>query len=230
MRRLVRHLVRLLVVVLIWPRIGGAQVTVLEEGTFSLVQRGVRVGREDFSIRRVQTSSGNSMIAQANIVIGDQRRTVALSVDSLGSPVRYRSEVFQSGRSAELATGEARGSLWSGRTLSVLGESAREFRLASGTLAAEDEVVHQIWFLLRFRTEETITVLAPPTFRVSPMTITPTSSDVLRIGTANIASQRWVIRSGETVVQEIWTDTRGRLLQVRFVARGIDAIRDELPD
>lgn len=225
-----RRLLRLLVVALIWPRIGGAQVTVLEEGTFSLVQRGVRVGREDFSIRRVQASSGNTMIAQANIVVGDQRRTVALSVDSLGSPLRYRSEVFQAGRSSELATGEARGSLWSGRSLSALGESAREFRLAAGTLAAEDDVVHQIWFLFRFRSEEPMTVLAPPTFRVAAVTITPTSSELLRIGTANVASQRWVIRSGEAVIQEIWTDTRGRLLRVRFVARELEAIRDELPD
>jgi len=219
----------LLLIALVLPWRADGQVTVLEEGTFSLLQRGVRIGREDFSIRRVQSSSGMTMIAQANVVTGEVRRTVALSVDSVGYPLRYSHETFQSGRSAETATGESRGTLWSGRTASLLGESAREFRLPPGTLAGDDDIAHQVWFLLRFRTEGPILRLAPRAFTLQTVTLAPAGSELLRIGSADVAAQRWAIRAGDQVVQEVWTDSRGRLLRVRLPALELDAIRDDLP-
>jgi hypothetical protein len=206
-----------------------AQVTVLDEGTFSLIQRGVRVGREDFSIRRVQTSSGMTMIAQANIVTGEVRRTVALSVDSVGFPLRYSHETMQAGRSAETANGESRGSLWSGRTQSLLGESAREFRLPPGTLAGDDDVAHPAWFLLRFRTEDPMTRLVPRAFQLQQVTLVPEGSELLRFGAVDVAAQRWVVRSGGELVQEVWTDSRGRMLRVRLPALELDALRDDVP-
>lgn len=221
--------VSICVLALLLPLVAGAQVTVLEEGTFSLLQRGVRVGREDFSIRRVQTSSGTTMIAQANVVVGETRRTVALSVDSTGFPLRYSHETFQAGRSAESATGESRGTLWSGRTVSLLGESAREFRLPPGTHAIDDDVAHQVWFLLRFRTEGPMDRLLPRAFLLQQVTLAPEGSELLRFGTADVAAQRWVIRAEGQVVQEIWTDSRGRLLRVRLPALALDAMRDDLP-
>ncbi len=230
-RRIVPGLLALACALLLTrPATVHGQVTVLEEGTFSLLQRGVRVGREDFSIRRVQSSSGMTMIAQANVISGETRRAVALSVDSAGYPMRYSHETFQAGRSAEITTGESRGTLWSGRTLSVLGESAREFRLPVGTLAGEAEVAHQVWFLLRFRSDGPMGRLAPRAFEFQQVTLRPTGSELLRIGTADVAAQRWVIQSGDTVVQEVWTDSRGRLLRVRQPALDLDAVRDDVPE
>lgn len=219
----------ILLLTLLFPLMAESQVTVVEEGTFSLLQRGVRVGREDFSIRRVQSSSGTTMIAQANITTGEVRRTVVLSVDSAGYPLRYSHETFQAGRSAEIATGESRGSLWSGRTVSLLGESAREFRLPPGTLAGDEDIAHQVWFLLRFRTEGPMARLAPRAFALQPLLLAPSGSELLRFGTVDVAAQRWAIRSGDQVVQELWTDSRGRLLRVRFPALDLDAVRDDIP-
>lgn len=224
-----RRLRSLLVIAWLLPLRAEAQITVLEEGTFSLLRRGVRVGREDFSIRRVQSSSGLTMIAQANIVMGDVRRTVALSVDSSGFPLRYSHETFQAGRSAETANGEARGGLWSGRTVSLLGESAREFRLPLGTLAGDDDSAHPAWFLLRFRTEDPMRRLVPREFDVQQVTLRPEGSELLRIGTVDVAAQRWVLRADGQVVQELWTDSRGRLLRVRLPDLELDAVRDDVP-
>lgn len=221
--------IALLVLSLLLPLAVEGQVTVLEEGTFSLLQRGVRVGREDFSIRRVQSSSGMTMIAQANVITGEVRRTVVLSVDSTGYPLRYSHETFQAGRSAETATGESRGSLWSGRTVSVLGESAREFRLPPGTLAGDDDIAHQTWFLLRFRTEGPMGRLVPRIFELQQVTLAPAGSELLRVGSVDVAAQRWTIRVGDQVVQELWTDSRGRLLRVRLPALELDALRDDIP-
>lgn len=219
----------LLLLALLLPLAMEGQVTVLEDGTFSLLRGGVRIGREDFSIRRVQSSSGMTMIAQANVVTGEVRRTVALSVDSAGYPLRYAHETFQSGRSAETANGESRGSLWSGRIVSLLGESAREFRLPAGTLAGDDDIAHQVWFLLRFRSEGPMGRLAPRAFTLQQVTLAPAGSELLRIGTVDVAAQRWTVRSGDQVTQEIWTDSRGRLLRVRLAALDLDAVRDEIP-
>jgi len=221
--------ISLLILALLLPLVAEGQVTVVEEGTFSLLQRGVRVGREDFSIRRVQSSSGTTMIAQANVTTGEVRRTVVLSVDSAGFPLRYSHETFQAGRSAESATGESRGSLWSGRTVSLLGESAREFRLPPGTLAGEEDLAHQVWFLLRFRTEGPMGRLAPRAFALHEVILAPSGSELLRFGTVDVAAQHWVIRSGDQVVQELWTDSRGRLLRVRLPAIDLDAVRDDFP-
>lgn len=221
--------VSLLILCCLLPQLAGAQVTVLEEGTFSLLRGGVRVGREDFSIRRVQSSSGTTMIAQANVITGEVRRTVALSVDSAGYPLRYAHETFQAGRSAETANGESRGSLWSGRTASLLGESAREFRLPSGTLAGDDDIAHQVWFLLRFRTEGPMGRLSPRAFALQQVTLVPTGSELLRFGAVDVAAQRWTVRSGDQVIQEVWTDSRGRLLRVRLPALDLDAVRDDIP-
>lgn len=218
----------ILLLTLLFPLMAEGQVTVVEEGTFSLLQRGVRVGREDFSIRRVQSSSGTTMIAQANVTTGEVRRTVVLSVDSAGFPLRYSHETLQAGRSAEIATGESRGSLWSGRTVSLLGESAREFRLPPGTLAGDEDIAHQVWFLLRFRTEGPMARLAPRAFALQPLLLAPSGSELLRFGTVDVAAQRWAIRSGDLVVQELWTDSRGRLLRVRFPALDLDAVRDDI--
>ncbi|MFM8603835.1 MAG: hypothetical protein ACKOC2_07065 [Gemmatimonadota bacterium] len=211
------------------PRQAGGQVTVVEEGTFSLLRQEVRIGREDFSIRRVQSSSGTTMIAQANVTTGEVRRTVVLTVDSAGYPLRYSHETFQAGRSAETTTGESRGTIWSGRTLSLLGESAREFRLPPGTLAGDEDIAHQVWFLLRFRTEGPMGRLAPRAVERQKVVLSPSGSELLRFGTVDVAAQRWVIRAGDLVVQEVWTDSRGRLLRVRFPTLDLDAVRDDIP-
>ncbi|MEY3700982.1 MAG: hypothetical protein RI891_274, partial [Gemmatimonadota bacterium] len=66
-------------------------------------------------------------------------------------------------------------------------------------------------------------------FEFQQVTLRPTGSELLRIGTADVAAQRWVIQSGDTVVQEVWTDSRGRLLRVRQPALDLDAVRDDVP-
>ena len=63
-----------------------AQVTILDEGTFSRSVNGTRVGREDFSIRAARSAPGAVFVAQANVLEGEERRTLVLNADSLGGP------------------------------------------------------------------------------------------------------------------------------------------------
>lgn len=75
-----------LLVAIAAPTLRG-QVTILDEGTFSHTVNGTRVGREDFSIRAARSAPGAVYVAQANVLEGENRRTVVLNADSLGGPV-----------------------------------------------------------------------------------------------------------------------------------------------
>ena len=54
-----------------------AQVAIVDEGTFTHSIAGSRVGREDFSVRTVRGGGSMNLVAQANVLAGEQRRKPA---------------------------------------------------------------------------------------------------------------------------------------------------------
>jgi hypothetical protein len=213
------------------PRVD-AQVVVIDEGTFSLLVRGARVGREDFSIRRSPPSAEAAYVAQANISSGDGRVGVAMNTDSLGTPLRFKHETLVAGAVQTSVSGEWRGGLWSGRSVQPLGESAREFRLPTPSIAAEPGVIHHLWFLIRFAPRgRTITQLLPRTLAVRSIRVDAAGTEPFAIGLSEFQARRWIVRSvpAGTVLNEVWTDSLGRLLRVRIPAEELEAVRDEAP-
>lgn len=222
----------LLVASILLPRLAAGQVVVVDEGTFTLLVRGARVGREDFSIRRSPPGADAAYVAQANVLIGEGRVRVATSTDSLGLPLRFQHESFSAGQSAATVTGEWRGGLWSGRAVNPFGESAREFRLAPGTIAVEPGVTHHLWFLLRFApVGRRVAVLLPRTLQTRIIRIEASGSEAFAIGLAEIQARRFTVRldSDNAVLYEAWVDPAGRLLRVRAPGEALEAIRDEAP-
>lgn len=210
----------------------GAQVRVVDEGTFSIYAAGERIGREDFSIRAVPGAGGGTYIAQANVLMGTRLVSVALSADSSGAPVRYSLETSIDGRVVETITGESRRGVWFGRARRDGGESAREFRLPPGSVAAEPGVVHQLWFLLRRAAGKTPGLLLPRTLTMAEVVLEHAGDDTVMLGLQEIAAQRWLVRSpGDAyAAREAWTDAEGRLLRVRVPTMDLDAVRDEPPN
>jgi len=214
------------------PSGGTAQVVVVDEGTFTISVAGARVGREDFSIRR-STSQQGGFFAQATILRGENRTVVALSTDSLGTPLKYQWERFVTGRSVESVSGEFRRGLWSGRAVGATGESGREFRLPEPVVGADDDVVHETWFLLRFADPRGAKQLVPRALIVRDLVLEAAGADSVRIGEDVFPAEKWVLRAtgGGPAFREAWTDPRGRLLRVRIPAQDLDAVRDEaLPE
>lgn len=205
-----------------------AQVVVVDEGTFSLLSRGTRTGREDFSIRR---TTGGGYVAQGNFLRADARVTMVLNTDSLGSPERFRMETNRTGRLEEEVSGERRGTLWSALALRASGERGIEFRLPRGSFIAEEGTVHHLWFLLRFAGGGATPRLWPRAFRVDSVFVEAAGNDRVTIGLEELDARKFVIRSvdGRGPLREIWTDIDGRLLRVRVAAEEFEAIRDELP-
>ena len=206
----------------------GAQVTVVDEGTFSLLSRGTRTGREDFSIRR---TTGGGIVAQGNLLRGDSRTTVALSTDSLGGPERFRLETLRSGRREEEISGERRGSTWSGLALRLAGERGSEFRIPAGALVADESAVHHLWFLLHFATGKRTPRLHPRGLSLDTMLVEAAGTDRVTIGLEELDARKFIVRSadGRGAIREVWTDAEGRLLRLRIVSEEFEAVRDELP-
>ncbi|MBL8996835.1 MAG: hypothetical protein JNL44_05915 [Gemmatimonadetes bacterium] len=207
-----------------------AQSRVVDEGTFSLFVGGVRVGREDFSIRTVGGGASAGFVAQGNVLRGEVRLAVRLNTSAAGSPLLFTLEETRDGRLTESLTGESRRELWSGRSVRPEGERAREFRFPAGSLAAEAVVMHHLWFLIRFGEGRTTDVLHPRSLQVEQVSIEDAGPDRVSLGLREFVTRRWVIRpSGGEGVREAWTDLEGRLLRVRVPGEDLEAVRDEPP-
>lgn len=208
-----------------------AQVSLVDEGTFSLYVGGARVGREDFSIRAAPGPGGSAFIAQGNVLVGGNRVTVALNADSAGYPLRFQLEARLDGQVVETISGESRRGLWMGRALRERGESAREFRVPPGAIAAVEGVVHQLWFVLRLPPGSTPTLLLPRSLTLRQVALEDAGSERVSLGLHEFVTRRWIIQTVDdsAPVVEAWTDMEGRLLRVRIPSQDLEALRDEPP-
>lgn len=208
-----------------------AQVVVVDEGTFSLFLNGTRIGREDFSIRSAPGAGGSAWVAQANILVGEQRRTIVVNADSLGGPVRVQVETREANAVVASYNGERERGIWSGRRVAGGRESAREFRLPHDTFAAEAGVVHHLWFVVRFGEGRAVTLLSPSSPSQAAVVLEEQAPDRIALGLREIVARRWIIRPalGGTPLWEVWTDAAGRLLRAVQSGGQLEARRDDPP-
>jgi len=231
MPRAALHLTTTLALLLLAARTPlGAQATVVDEGTFSILVDGTRVGREDFSIRRARGASGD-LVAQANRLEGEERRTVVLTTDSAGAPQRFQMETRDAATLLLIVDGERQRGIWSGRTRRAGGESARELRLSPDTFVLEPGLVHQLWFLVRFAEGRPVTLFSPSELARSSVLVEEQAPDRVSLGLRELVARRWVVRDADSgaTIWEIWTDPLGRLLRALHTASALEAIRDDPP-
>jgi hypothetical protein len=208
-----------------------AQVTILDEGTFSRSVNGTRVGREDFSIRAARSVPGAVFVAQANVLEGERRRTVVLNADSVGAPVRFQMESREANTVVGSVVGERQRSLWSGRILTERRESARELPLPADVFIAEAGVVHALWFVVRFGQGRDVVLFAPSGPAQDTVRIAKGSADSVTVAGRVLEAERWTLSAagnGE-LLWEMWLDKAGRILRARQPATGLEALRDDPP-
>lgn len=208
-----------------------AQVTILDEGTFSHSVNGTRVGREDFSIRAARSAPGAVYVAQANVLQGETRRTAVLNADSLGGPVRFQLESRDANTLVGSVVGERQRSVWSGRILTQTRESARELRLPDDTFVSEAGVVHALWFVLRFGQGRDVVLFAPSGPSVQAVRLAKGDADSVVVAGRALAAERWTISAvaDGALLWEVWMDPSGRILRARHPASGLEALRDDPP-
>jgi hypothetical protein len=204
----------------------------LDVGSFTIRQEGVRVGREQFSLRRVGSAEGVEFELRSEAAIGDRRIATRLETDSAGTPMRYTAEV-RDGATLVLRLG---GQRTRGRFATLArtdrGEAAREYLLPAGAVVLEVESFHLAALLLRGRegrTDFVVRALAPMENRERDVRVTlDAAEDTVVVAGVRLPAARWVIDdSGDRRV--LWTDAAGRVLRVTVPARGLDAVRDEVP-
>jgi hypothetical protein len=207
---------------------GFAQVTSLDEGSFTIMRAGERVGREDFSIR--SSSAGGGLVAHCVVAIGTRRIEPSLNADTSGAVLKYQTEMRDNGKVLSTYTGMAARDHFSARSTRPEGESAREFRLPPGTVAVEDDVVHQLWFVARRGAGATVSVLAPLRNAVETVRVELVGSERLTIDSRDFDARHLRIRTeGTGVTRDVWVDGGGHLLKVVIPATRIVAVRDEGP-
>lgn len=206
------------------------QATLVDEGSFTIIRAGDRIGREDFSIRHVPTTEGaHETLTRGVVVTGSHRVTVDLSTDSVGLPVRFQSKSVDGRELGDSYRAEVMGRRYSSRTTRGSGESARELMLPAGALIVEDGVVHPLQFVVS-RGPGTVAAIVPVRGIVVTLIVESAGTDRVSIALQVIDARKFVVREGAGgTVREIWVDAAGRLLKVAIPAQRLVAIRDDAP-
>ncbi|HEV8409676.1 MAG TPA: hypothetical protein VGQ30_04145 [Gemmatimonadaceae bacterium] len=207
-----------------------AQVTTLDEGSFTIMRGTDRVGREDFSIRKSISPSGTTFIAHGVVALGPKRIEPVLKSDSAGNVSEYDSEIRESGRVSVSYAGKLARDHYHARILRIDGESSREFRLPPGTVAVEDEIIHQLWFIARRGPGASVPVLSPLRSAVETVHVELVGDEHLSIDSKDFETRHLRLRTeGTGAIRDVWIDAAGRLLKVMIPATKIVAVRDESP-
>ena len=207
-----------------------AQVISLDEGSFTVLRAGNRVGREDFSIRSSPSAEGPMLVAHGVVAIGSRRIEPKLNADTSGAVHKYEIEVRENGRTAVTYSGKLVRDHYQAHSSRPEGESSREFRLPQGTVAVEDDVVAQLWFITRRGPGATVSVLAPLRNVVETVHVELVGSEALTIDARDLEARHLRLRTeGSGVTRDVWVDAAGRLLKVVIPATKIVAVRDEPP-
>ena len=217
------------IAVLASPSIARTQLTSVDEGSFAIMRAGDRVGREDFLIRSTPAPGGRGLVAQANSVIGTRRIRPTLNADSGGAILRFQSEVREEGRLVTTYSGQATSNHYAARSQQAGGESAREFRLPLGTVAAEDDMLHHLWFVARRGPGAVVSVLVPSRSVVETVRVELVGTERLSINSQEFDARRLrLLTDGSGVVREVWIDRADRILRVALPAQNLVAIRDDV--
>ena len=207
-----------------------AQVTTVDEGSFTITRQGERIGREEFAIRRTPGAEGQPVLVASATVAYDQRRIApALRTDSTGAPIAYALEVRAGTEVQEQLKGAVGRGRFSAVTRTPKGESAREYIVTDGALILDDEVFHQYYFVARAARSGSVPVVGPRRSAQVVMRIEDGGAATVTVGGRPLPAHRYTLREPGGGRRDILVDAQGRVLQVEIPALGIVATRDDPP-
>lgn len=211
-----------------------AQADRVETGSFTVFEKGARIGREQFSMRRAPSPDGTAFELRSESTFGERRTALQLSVDSLGSPVHYALEI-RDGTNVDVRAG---GQRVRGRFATLArkstGETAREFMLGDRVFVLEPGFFHQYSPLLRGRRTPAdslaITAVSVLDGRRDRLKLVAESmSDTIVVAGVRTVASRWRLEGSGSAPRILWGDREGRLLRVLIPSLSIEAVRDEHP-
>ena len=204
---------------------------VVDEGSFTIMRKGVRVGKETFTIRRSTEGAEDVYVANATVAFDAQRLSPALrtSTDTNFTPLAYQMEVRTNDQLQLRLKGVIGRGRFSARVRTPSGEAAKEYIVSEGALVIDDMVFHQYYFLAQRVKGNPITipVVIPQRNVQLSMRVTPSGVERITIGGTPVDARKLVVAMSGGTGRDIWVDSQGRVLKV--VHGDITAVRDELP-
>ena len=208
-----------------------------DAGSFSVLQGGVRVGREVFTIRKTPPPE-DGYVVDGTAVYPTRRLVPLLHTDSAGVPVRYEIESFLGDRRQEQLTLEIMRGRGSERVLTRSGESASEFRMAPTARLLDDDVFSQYYFIVRAVVRPrrpgpgqvvVVPMLIPRRAGTTSASISVVGQEPIEIAGQTRSAIHLRIEPAAGAVRDVWADEEGRVLRIAIPTRGLVATRDELP-
>ena len=173
---------------------------------------------------------GQSSWRMRVVVIGNRRIEPSLNAEPNGAVLKYQTEVRENGVSVVRYSGELARDHYHAQSFRADGESSREFRLPPGTIAAEDDVLHQLWFIARRGPGAVVPVLAPLRNAVETVRVELVGNERITIDMHDLDARHLRFRTeGSAATRDVWVDAAGHLLKVVIPATKITAVRDETP-
>ncbi len=217
----------LLASVALFPIAARAQVSVVDEGSFTVTRDG-RTGREDFRIVRAPNGSLVSIVASGVTTLGSSRTTTLLRTDTMGTPLGYQLEGRESGEVRDrinLQVGVDRLSI---RAQTVRGESARELFRRARMLVLDEAAVHQYFLIALVGEGGARPVVLPRANAVAEMSVSSRGDEPIEIAGSQLIARHLVVTDARGE-RDVWVDQAGRVLRVEAPAIGLSAIRDAIP-
>ncbi len=213
----------------------GVQTDRVDVGSFTIFLAGQRSGREQFSIRRIDSPDGGVLELRAESAIGESRTAMRLETDSAGTPVRYSLEERRGAEVTRRLGGQRVRGRFATIARGVTGEAAREYLLLPQAIILEEDGLLQYALLVRKRQAEvgvgqSIPTLTPAENRQGVVRLVlETVRDTVIIAGARRPAWRWRAVTVTGDARTIWADPDGRLLRILLPARGLEALRDDVP-
>ena len=218
----------LLALLTLLPSAASAQSAVVDEGTFSVTERGAPLGRESFRIARTPAPGGQVYLVKGQSALGDNRVSTTLGTDSAGVPVSYESEHTIRGQLVQRLQGRGRPGRFSVLKETKSGESAREYALINGALLLDENVFHHLFFVPGAAGRE-LTIIAPRTAEQGKFRVEERGFETVEIAGRSLSGRRFALVGSTEGSRDVWIDDKGRLLKVAIPEKGLVALRDDPP-
>jgi hypothetical protein len=217
--------------VLLLTKVAAAQATsVVDEGTFSVTEKGVAIGRESFRIARTPGPGGQVYLVTGLSALHDTNRVfTTLGTDSIGVPVSYLSEHRVAGHLVQSIHGRGRPGRFSIVQQTLTGGSGREYLLGYGALLMDEDVFHHFFFVPLRAGNPQLVVIAPGPAQQDTFTVQNRGVETVEIAGRDLSGRRYTLVSSAKGPRDVWIDAEGRLLKVAFPERGLVALRDDPP-
>jgi YD repeat-containing protein len=207
----------------------GAQ-SLVDEGSFTIVVKGARAGRETFVIRRQAGAPGSAgYLASGTVLYSDRRLVPALTTDAAGLPLAYTLDVRTgTTRTARVSAQVTRGR-FTLRSQTPSGESARELVLPIGTVLVDEDVFHEYFFIPLASHQGPVSILDPRLGTQSPEQITESGPERVLVGGRLLDAHGLTVTDAHGETRLVWFDAEGRVLRVEIPDRQVVAVRDDPP-